>query len=418
MLNLHRLLPLALATLAAASASFTARADVTVQQQSTFDLTIIKAHSTTTETTTADKQRRDTEFHCEGFMSLLCGNAQSGEILRLDKDVRWSLDPKKKEYRESPFPTAAQRQQAENQMRETMEKLKQCPAAQNTAAPAPDTSKCDMTPPVFDIKTTDKHATFIGHDARLTQMSMTQSCKAKDSADVCQYVIALDTWLTQDPIAGLDEEHAFASAYVKKLGLDKQSELVQTQMKQFLAPYQDSLKQLAGKSADLKGYPLKTTIRIAFGGEHCAAAKEQNAQAPAAGGGAVVDAGQAAGDAATSATAGAAGSAAGTAAASAAGNGVGGSILGSAANTFGSKLVGGLFAKKKTDAPASAPAAAAPDSSALPPGMVQAAQFSVETTSITNAAVPAGDFDIPPGWRLVTPKEHPAKEFSCPKGSL
>ena len=35
-------------------------------------------------------------------------------------------------------------------------------------------------------------------------------------------------------------------------------------MKQFLAPYQDSLKQLAAKSGDLKGYPLKTTVRIAL----------------------------------------------------------------------------------------------------------------------------------------------------------
>ena len=415
MVSLHRLLPLTLAALAGAAVAPALHADVTIQQQSTFDLAFVKAHSTSTETTTADKQRHDSEFHCEGFMSLLCGNAQSGEILRLDKDVRWSLDPKKKEYRESPFPTAAQRQQAEAQLRETMEKLKQCPAAQNTAAPGPDTSKCDMTPPTFDVKSTDKHATFVGHDTRLTQLSMTQSCKNKDTGDVCQYVIALDTWLTQDPIAGLDEKRAFQTAYMKKLGLDTQSELVQAQMKQFLAPYQDSLKQLAGKSGDLKGYPLKTTVRIAFGGEHCSAAKQQNAQGASSNGGAVTDAGQAAGDAATGATAGAAGSAAGSAAANAAGNSAGGSILGSAANAFGSKLVSGLFAKKKSDAAASPPPAAAPEGTALPAGMVQAAQFSVETTAITNAAVPASDFDIPQGWKLVTPKEHPAKEFSCPK---
>ena len=358
-MNAHRLLPLALVSLAAALAALPVSADVTVQQQSTFDLSFIKAHSSSTETTTADKQRRDSEFHCEGFMSILCGNAQSGEILRLDKDLRWSLDPKKKEYRESPFPSAAQRQQAEAQLRETMEKLKQCPATQNHAAPAPDTSKCDMTPPSFEVKATDKHATFIGHDARLTQMSMTQSCKDKTTGDVCQYVIALDTWLTQDSIAGLDERHAFESAYVKKLGLDTQSELVQAQVRQFLVPYQDSLKQLAGKSGELKGYPLKTTVRIAFGGEHCAAAKQQNAQGASSGsgGGTVADAGQAAGDAATGATAGAAGSAAQSAAANAAGNSAGGSILGSAAGAFGSKLVSGLFAKKKADAAASPPAA-------------------------------------------------------------
>ena len=53
-------------------------------------------------------------------------------------------------------------------------------------------------------------------------------------------------------------------------------------MKQFLAAYQDGLRQLTSKSADLKGFPLKTTVRIAFGGEHCAAAKGHD---PAAGAG-------------------------------------------------------------------------------------------------------------------------------------
>ena len=116
---------------AACSAWPAARADVTVQQQSTFNLSIVKAHGTDTEYVTADKERRENTFHCEGFLSLVCGNTQSGEIVRLDRDLTWTLDPKKKEYRESPFPTAAQRQAAAQQVQATLDKLKQCPAAQN-----------------------------------------------------------------------------------------------------------------------------------------------------------------------------------------------------------------------------------------------------------------------------------------------
>ena len=37
-------------------------------------------------------------------------------------------------------------------------------------------------------------------------------------------------------------------------------------MRKFLAPYEASLKQLAGKADALKGYPLKSAVRIAFGG--------------------------------------------------------------------------------------------------------------------------------------------------------
>jgi hypothetical protein len=404
-----------LATVAVA-ATGAARADVTIEDQSTFDVTIIKAHGSSTEFTTVNKQRRDSSFSCEGMMSLLCGNTQSGEIIRLDKDLTWSLEPKKQEYRENPFMTAAQRQAAEQQVQAMMDKLKQCPAAKQTTAPGPNTSTCEMSPPKFDVTATGTHGTIAGHDAKLTQLALTQSCRNSSTGDVCDFVISMDAWLSQDQIAGLDDRRAFESAYRQKLGLtDVGTALVQKQMRQFLAPYQDSLKQLAGRAGDMQGYPLKTAIRIAYGGEHCAAVKGQAAGAggSAAGGSSVVgDAGQAAGTAATGSAAGAAGSAAGTAAGNATGNSVANSIFGPAASAFGSKLVSGMFNKKKPDAAATTTAPA----SALPPGMIQAAQFTVETKAITVAPVPATQFDIPPGWKLVAPPPAKApKEFTCPK---
>jgi hypothetical protein len=408
---LQGLTALGLAAAATMIAAPGVRADVTIEQNTTFDLAIIKAHGTSTESTTADKQRRDSETHCEGFWSLMCGDSKSGEIVRLDKDVTWSLDPKHKTYRERPFPTPEQRAEAERKIKEMMDKMKQCPAVQQQA-PAPDTSKCEMSPPTFDVKATGQHATIAGHDTSLTQVALTQSCRNPETGDECKYALVMDAWLTQDQIAGVDEHKAFQMAYLKKLGLDPSNELVQQQMKQFLAPYRDSLKQLAGKSADLKGYPLKSVVRIAFGGEHCAAAKKSASSG--GGGGAVGDAGTAATNAATGATAGAAGAAAGSAASNAAGNSVAGSILGPAASAFSSSLVGGLF-KRKQAAPA--PAAAAPADNGLPPGLIQAAAFTVETTSIVEAPVPATQFDIPADWKLVVPKPQAEKEkeFTCPK---
>src|SRR5262249_18529344 len=280
-----------------------------------------KAHGTATEYVTADKERRDSAMHCEGFLSLVCGNAQSGEIVRLDRDLTWTLDPKHKEYRETPFPTAAQREAALQQAQAAMEKLKQCPAAQKT--PAPDTSKCQMSPPKFDARQTDKHATFAGHDARLSQLALTQSCKNPETGDTCDFVIMLDTWLTQDQIAGLDERRAFQKAHLQKLGLDEASSMVAKQMRQFLAPYADSLKELGEKTKDFKGSPLKTAARIPCGGPQGAAAKQTH-RGPAGGGNTMTDASQAAGEAAASSAAGAAGSAAGAAASNAAGNSVAG----------------------------------------------------------------------------------------------
>ena len=73
----------------------TGHADVTIQQQTQYDFAIIKSHGTRTEATTLDKRRSDSEMHCEGIMKMFCGNTQSGEILRLDRNVEWALEPKK-----------------------------------------------------------------------------------------------------------------------------------------------------------------------------------------------------------------------------------------------------------------------------------------------------------------------------------
>jgi hypothetical protein len=392
---------------AAVLASLAARADVTVQQQSTFDVAIVKAHSSSTEYTTPDKQRRDSDFHCEGFMSMFCGNQAGGEIIRLDRDLTWTLEPKKKEYLESPFPTAAQREAAAAKVRENLEKLKSCPAAQQTSS-APDTSKCEMSPPKFDAKQTDQHQMFAGHDSRLTSVTLTQSCHNPQTNETCDFVFAMDTWLTQDEIAGLADRRAFQQAYFKKMGLDQMSAQVQQSLQQFLAPYKDGLKQLSDKAGDFKGYPMKTAFSVSYGGAQCAQAK--NAPPSASVANPLSDAGSAAANAAASSAAGAAGSAAGAAAANAAGNSVAGSIAGSAASAFGSKLASGLFHKKEA-APAPAPAGATPPAA---PNMVRVAAVSVETTAITTDAVAADKFEIPAGWKLVTPKQRAEKEFSCP----
>lgn len=382
-----------------------ALADVTIQEQTTYDLSLIKAHGTSTELTSGDKQRRDSDMHCDGLMSFFCRNLGSGEITRLDKDLTWTLNPKDKEYTETHFPTPAERQVAEEKMRAALEKMKQCPARQGSNAP--DTSKCQMSPPKIDAHQTDKHLTIAGHDARLSQLSLTESCHTPDNSDTCDFVISMDLWLTQDDIPGMADRKAFLQTYLKKLGLTDQDSGMQKMMRQFLAQYQDSLKELSTKAADFKGYPLKTSIRILYGGPQCAAAKK--AASSGGGGGTVADAGSAAGQAAASSTSGEAQSAAGQAATNAAGNGVAGRIFGSAAGAFTNKLASGLFGKKPaTDTPAAAPAAD------VPPDMVQFASITIETTSITATPIPADQFEVPAGWKLITPKARTEKEFSCP----
>jgi hypothetical protein len=390
-----------------ALAPLCAGADVTVQQKSTLDLSIIKSNTVSTEYTSGEKQRRDSELHCEGFMSMICGHQADAQIIRLDHDVEWTLEPKKKEYRERRFPTEAERAAATAKVRETLEKYKSCPAVQQQSS-APDTSKCDPSPPKIEERQTDQHQSIAGHDSRLTQLTLTQSCHNRETNDTCDFTFSMDSWLTQDEIPGLADRKAFQSAYLKKMGLDEMSAQVQQSLQQFLAPYKDSLKQLSAKAEDFKGIPMKSALSISYGGAQCSAAKDAPASASVPN--PLGDAGSAAASAAASSAAAEAGSAAGAAAANAAG-GHASSILGNAASSFGSKLASSLF-QKKASAPAAAPAGTPP---APAPNMVRVAAMTVETTAITTDAVAADKFEIPAGWKLIPPKEKAAeKEFSCP----
>ena len=61
-----------------------ANADVTIQEQTTLNLSVVKAHGTSTNSITDDKKRTESQFSCDGFMSMLCGKNRSLEIVRLD----------------------------------------------------------------------------------------------------------------------------------------------------------------------------------------------------------------------------------------------------------------------------------------------------------------------------------------------
>jgi hypothetical protein len=362
----------------------TVRADVSIQQKTSLDVaSMIRMHGATTTNLTADKKREDTESHCEGMMSLLCGNLQGGEIVRLDRDVTWHLEPAKKRYREQTFATPEELAAMRAKMQANLEKMRSCPVSQKQQPV--DKSKCTMSPPKFEVHKTDDKMTIAGHDAQKTSATMTETCTDKESGDVCDTVVALEVWLTQDSLPGIGDRRAFDAAYAKKLGLDDPQGIMRAEFAKFLAPYQSQIKQLTDKSGDLKGQPLKTSLRVLMGGPQC------KAKAANSTGGDSSPAGNPMGD------------------------------VKEAGKAIGS-LMGGLFKKKKTDdsqdtAAAGSPAATDPKTPDPFSQYAQLAAFSTETISISTDAIPAARFDIPPDWTKEVPK--PSKggddEFTCPK---
>ena len=372
----ERLITAILLSLAAVPAG----ADVTTQQSIALDAAgVVKVHGSSTEMTTADKQRKDSELHCEGFMSLLCGNARSGEIIRLDRDVAWQLRPDKKTYLETPFPTPEERAMAQQKLQETLDKMKQC-QQQQTRRPAQsrgDTSDCDLSPPKVSTRSTDEHATIAGHDTVKSSVKMSQTCTDKKTGDVCELVYGFDIWLSADQLEGGADQLAFQRAYMSKLGLglDANAPSLKGIVQQFMAQYAGTLKEMSEKTASLKGYPLRTTFRLIEGGDHCS--KGQDSDSDNGGGG-------------------------------------GGGLSG-----LGGKFIGGLLAKRNaassTDQSQAAIAANAPPP--LPDNYAQIIAFTIETTAVTLAPIAPEQFELPSGWTLEKPKPNKSSEFSCPTDS-
>lgn len=382
---------LASAAMAAGSTALV-HADVTIQQKTTLDVaSMIHMHGVNTTNWTADKKREDTESHCEGMMSMVCGNLQGGEIVRLDRDVTWRLQPSKKRYTEQPFATPEELDAMRARMQANLDKMNACPAAQKKPQGA-DSSKCEMSPPKIDVHKTGETASFAGHEAQRTAATLTQSCTNKDTGDVCDTVVALDIWLTQESLPGVADRQEFDKAYLKKLGLGDPKSFIQgAQAQRFLAAYQSQLKELAAKSGDLKGQPLKTSLRIVMGGPNC-----RSSAGGAQGGGAADGANPVANVAQ-------------------AGKAIGAQV---------GQLMGGLFKKKKADDSQDAASGTGTDGAAAGPKppdpyaqYLQLASFSSETVTIDAGPVPASRFDIPPDWTKEQPKASKAAddEFTCPK---
>ncbi|HEV7613944.1 MAG TPA: hypothetical protein VGO37_18840 [Steroidobacteraceae bacterium] len=396
-------------------------ADVTIQQQTTIHAFIVKAHGMSTDRIAGDKQRNETQFSCDGIMSMFCGHNKAVDIVRVDRGVTWKIEPKQKRYTEIPFPTPEARRAALEHEQAVLEKLKSCPQPKQPAAANVDTSQCEMTPAVFAVNKTQDVSTIIGHSAQRTNVSMTQSCKVKDSGDICSMSYSFDVWLTQDDLPGLADRMTFEKAYQRKLGGTDASPFNTEQMSSVLAPYADSLKQLKAKAADFKGYPLRTTFRFAVGGEHCRLVP--SAGAPAGGApqsatdGTLTTASAAAGEAGANSAQHAAGWGASDAVQRSTGSSIGGYVAGSAAGAFTQNLVSGLFGKKKKPDPA--PSGATSSAGSQPASREMAgttvAEINVETTAIDPAPVAADQFEVPDGWKKLDPKPAAADGMpSCP----
>jgi hypothetical protein len=359
-----------------AACTHIASADVTTVQRISIDgiggMSIANMSGTTTTTIAGERSRTESDLQMQSKLMRMFARGVAGphvDIILLDADKIDHLEVNKKEYTETTF------EQMRAQMQKIMDQSQAASAKEEPRQTAVDDSKCEWSDPKAEVKKSGEKATFAGYDAERLTITASQACKDKDTGAVCEFVLSLDEWLAPK-FESSAEAMKFHRAYAQKMGLGAGTAATSKDLAEraqaMFGRYKGIWSEVAAKTKDIKGYPVKTSFAFAIGGPQCQSQNQnqsQNAQAS---------------DSSASST-----SSAPTNPADVAGK-------------IGDKLAG-LFHKKSDNPPpadAAAPAtpAAAP---ALPPGMIPLMNMSSELVSVSTASVDPSLFQVPADFKKV-----------------
>jgi len=369
-----------------------ASADVTTQQRISIDgiggLKIANMSGTTTTIISGERSRTETTMQLESKILRMFARGAGGphvDIVRLDLDKIDHLDVAKKEYTEMTFA----------QLREQMQQaMSQAGSAQRQEEPKPtsiDESQCEWSDPKADVKRTGETATVAGYDAERLTITASQACKDKQSGQVCEFVLSLDEWLAPKFTASA-EAQKYTRAYAQKMGLGTAttSRDIAERAQSMFGRYKGIWTEVASKTKDMKGYPVKTTFAFAVGGPQCKNSQQSDSSTKTSS-----DKTTSSDNTQSQPTNPAA-----------------------VAAQIGDKI-SGLFHKKSDNPPpadasagastgtSGASASTAPAASAAPPmppmpeGMIPVITMGSELVSVSTATVDPGVFEIPAGFKKV-----------------
>jgi len=356
-----------------------ASADVTTLQRISIDgiggMKIADMSGTTTTIISGERSRTESSLQLQSkLVQMFARSAGSAsvDIVRLDLGKIDHLDIAKKEYTETTF------EQLRAQLQNAMGAAG---SGQRATAPQPtpiDDSQCEWSDAKADVKRTGETATLAGYDAERLTITASQACRDKQSGQVCEFVLSLDEWLAPK-FAASAEAQKYTRAYAQKMGLGTatSSRDIAERAQSMFARYPGIWSEIASKSKDMKGYPVKTTFAFAVGGPQCQNAPAANAST------------------ASPSTASSGDSTANPPPATPA----------TAVGQLGEKFAG-LFHKKSDSAPpadAGSTTAAAPASqpALLPDGLVPVITMTAELVSVSTTPVDPSVFEIPADFKKI-----------------
>jgi len=226
-----------------ASASF---ADVTRKQTVTSQF-MGASEGTTTQYYSGDHHATESTMRwTSGFMKTASGGkpVESGTIVRLDKQVVWTLSPKDKTYQEMTFA----------EFRDMMKKgITEANQAQQEH---PDTVAEEMYSWTVQDKSDSQAKVIHGWNCKNVDLEATGVNK-KDSLD--KVVITINLWNSSD-VPGVKEMADFNLRYMQALGLGQ--EALTPGLNQASLLYQKQFSQLIEASKKAPGEPVQSLMEI------------------------------------------------------------------------------------------------------------------------------------------------------------
>lgn len=250
-----------LCAFAVAAWTVSAQADAQIERYAKSDgfMGMGAFESTTVSTTSATAQREETRLKFTGgFLSAIqkmAGVGDSIRIVRLDRDIVWTLDPEKKTYTEQPLTTKGERARPipGHQPRQTGEKGEQ--------------SDWVVTRNEFKIEKTGTRKTINSFPCDEYLMTWLVESRNTKTGETAKSLMTDRFWTTPETAeirAVQAEEQAYARAYLKKLNL----EMSPAEAQQFLAgltglseaEQQKALARVTAERAKVQGYTIASHV--------------------------------------------------------------------------------------------------------------------------------------------------------------
>ncbi|MEJ1963469.1 MAG: hypothetical protein WDO56_18690 [Gammaproteobacteria bacterium] len=258
-----------------------AEADVTIQEKIAVEgsglMSMASMSGTSTTSISGKHARMESDLRLQsGFARMFArGAGQSTEIVRLDDDTIYELDPKKKRYRETSL--AARRA-------ELAEALEQATQAQQANPTAFDDSQCDWSEPKVKVDKAGAKQSIAGLSAAPVSIVARQSCKDRKSGAVCEIALSLEEWMAPGSGAAQDVLQ-FRTAFAQQMGIGNAQRDVVARAEILFGRYQQAWSLVANEMRGVKGFPVKTSFAFGLGGASCnggAGAGSAGAPSPAA----------------------------------------------------------------------------------------------------------------------------------------